>query len=266
MKLLFLISASLALSAPLVADGTVASRSLATPATDWNISGSEWTCNLNRTFLIEGQPLYFTISREPIQTLSWTRMANDIELKANDGKKATIWIDGVQQANDVHFNIKKAPQFMIREYMTDYHELGYNKTTRSIRYQTEEHGDVELAVGDFQVGWAKLEDCVNDMHTRLGIEEGQLERITTQPEGEPYKFFGHPGYNMDTALFYWVEEDGRVRECRVLVYDKKPEDSDKMCARMVKRGKFKPALDVDGKPVRAPQYQFLRSRVSVERY
>ena len=130
----------------------------------------------------------------------------------------------------------------------------------------------DLALPQLKEAMAVLDFCLKDLRKVNGVDESVTSRIATpakskrgvvsyfSPQDYPAQEIREGGQGNVGAL-YWVETDGTVKECKVLDSSKRPRLDRQTCNILVRRGRFTPALDANGKPIRSPQYVRIRWRM-----
>lgn len=237
---------------------------VATPVGNWALKADEYQCSLSREFDAAGTPVHFTLTRVGLEPISWTRIAVPAKLKKLESADDTrVWVDDAQTGEKIHYNAKPAGDLVIREYMTDYEDQQLGGVRSSLRFSTKDHGTVEVRADDFKAGIAALNGCMFRMRSGLGITPELLSRMATPPEGNFFKFVHRPGVGYDLTAIYWVNEQGRVDECRLLSPTGIKDFDKHFCESLMKKGQYKPAQDVDGNPMRAPVFEDVKIRVSI---
>jgi len=130
----------------------------------------------------------------------------------------------------------------------------------------------DLAMPDFKAALSVLDVCLKDLRKVHGVDEATLARIATpaKTSGRLLSAFStedYPSAELDdggqgnVGVLYWIETDGRVRDCKVIETSHRPRLDEKTCQVIKYQVKFKPALDAAGKPIRSPDYSRMRWRV-----
>ena len=235
------------------------------PVGPWNVESADWSCKLNRKFSGGGKSALFSLSLEPITSTSWFRFGVEAESDIrDDDNDAVLFIDGNRAEGEFHYNIFSTEEYRVREYMLDLNRHPLGDTKDLLRFSTSRHGDIELDDLDFQPAWRALRTCMDDLYGELDISSDQLAKMKTEPTGDVFKAMKIPrGFgSLDFALLYWISEDGRVDQCRLLLPSGNAKIDEKVCDNLKAGARFKPALDAEGEPIRVPQYKYLRLRTT----
>jgi len=130
----------------------------------------------------------------------------------------------------------------------------------------------DLALPQLKDAMAVLDYCLKDLRKVHGVDDSVTSRIATPAKARAgvVSFFSTDDYPAqevreggqgNVGALYWVETDGSVKECRVMDSSKRPRLDRQTCDVLIRRGRFKPALDVNGKPIRSPEYVRIKWRM-----
>jgi len=130
----------------------------------------------------------------------------------------------------------------------------------------------DLALPQLKDAMAVLDYCLKDLRQVHGVDDSVTSRIATPAKARAgvVSFFSTDDYPAqevreggqgNVGALYWVETDGSVKECRVMDSSKRPRLDRQTCDVLIRRGRFKPALDVNGKPIRSPEYVRIKWRM-----
>lgn len=87
-------------------------------------------------------------------------------------------------------------------------------------------------------------------------------RMATPPEGRIHDAFDWSGGAADFAFFYWVNDNGRIDECQLVMPSGREAFDSGLCNSLIERGRFEPARDEDGNPLRVARFENMRVRIS----
>ena len=244
----------------------------ASPPTDlraagpWQVDFADAACLLSRPFAASDGSVYqVELTFEPTQVDAWLRVRSPEKTSRRSDGETIVEMDGTRIADDVHYNIYSNPAGgTTREYwLLDARTIGATK--QSLRLLTRKHGDLRLAMDGYQAAARVVDRCMDDLHRSLGIDPAILKSIVVEPEGDsPLRLTELPtrGSGFRIVLLYWVTETGKIENCRVLKPSGFRRFDENVCARFQARGRFKPARNAAGDPIRAPVYDDINIRIS----
>lgn len=106
-----------------------------------------------------------------------------------------------------------------------------------------------------------LADCQINLRKHWGFNEEVLAQIVTEPESlNPDKWISPKDYPSRavvagaegiTTLLWSIDTKGAVFDCRIIKTSGFALLDDAACGAVTKRGRYRPALDKDGKPIRS---------------
>lgn len=176
-------------------------------------------------------------------------------------------LDGRLQPDTVHFNAFSTTDYRVHEFMLNLNKQNLGNVQSTFRFELGRNRSITIAADQFPQAWEALSACMDSLYEDLGVDQTLAAQVATKPEGFSLQFLdaprpkSHSGFEL-VALF-WVAEDGRVDECRLL----KPTGDDgfdaRFCNDLKRKGKFKPARDASGKPMRAPVFERGQIRTTV---
>jgi hypothetical protein len=140
------------------------------------------------------------------------------------------------------------------------HPIG--EARNSIRLWTRKHGDIAIPVEGFPAAWKAVNACMTDLYASFGIDEAQVKALAKEPQGEVTAFlpFSVGTGNMDFAFLYWINIEGRVDACRLVLPSGISEFDQTLCPFLQGKAKFNPARDAAGNAIRVPRFEHLRIR------
>lgn len=121
---------------------------------------------------------------------------------------------------------------------------------------------LRLEFGSLTMPMAAMRKCMDELVKRWGYDPAQqaaaqrhvapVTRPQTWLRWEDYPFKAmRRGHNGIVQLRLDVDPEGKVTGCSVLARTKPDDFADKACAAIAKRARLRPALDAQGKPMRA---------------
>jgi hypothetical protein len=236
------------------------------PAGPWSIDYGDFQCRLLREFQAGGRRTIVSLELEPVTATAWLKVAiQDKAVHRNDGK-AVMLVDGEPVPGDLHYNIFAAKGFVMREFMLDLdrHRLGAIRSR--LRLWTPGHGDIELRLGEFPAAWKALQACMADLNSELGIDTAQVAAMATAPQGSVFDFIDY-SYRQESefAFLYWVNAQGQVDDCRLLLPSGIPQLDKSLCANLKAKARFQPARNARGEPIRVPRFEHPHIRIETRR-
>jgi hypothetical protein len=228
----------------------------------WKVDYAEAACLLTRAYAEPNGTIYdVELTFEPTSVEVWLRLRSSAKTSKRDSGDTVVEMDGTKIADNVHFNVFSNPTGgTTREFwLRDINKIAPMR--RSLRLTTKKHGDFTLAADNFAGAASAVARCMDDLHRSLGIDPAVFKKIATPPYGdEPFQFVAYPPGGLDISLLYWVTENGRVEDCRVLKRSGDEKLDKSICPRFELKGRVYPARDAAGKPIRAPVYDNIRLR------
>lgn len=112
-----------------------------------------------------------------------------------------------------------------------------------------------------------LRKCLAEVRSDHGITDQLLADVAKGPDGDMLSIISDSDYPSEairsdlqgrTTVLYWVETNGRVKDCSILSSSGAPVIDAKTCGVLVRRGRFKPALNKQGQRIRAPKTASIR--------
>ena len=127
----------------------------------------------------------------------------------------------------------------------------------------------DLALPDLKKAQQVLDQCLTSLRDEYGVGENVTKQIATDAKSKQsiIRYFSTDDYPREAVLkgeqgyvgaLFWVETDGRVRDCKIVESSHRQSLDDRTCQVIRTRSRFSPALDHQGKPIRSPQYQRIR--------
>lgn len=257
MKRLLAFLTAAAMIAPVQAAAPTTQLDL-TPAGKWRIDYADDGCVLSRDFTSGGQPHKVALTFEPVTPNVWMTLHSPDRFGHRDDGDARVEIDGVVMKTPVHFNVfKDTPAGSIREYWLKEFNSNVARTRRSLRLDTGRYGDIRLDFVGFAEAMKSVETCVDDLHRSLGIDPAVLKGIAVRPVAFGGSVITLPEFQNEFKyqMLFWVTPSGRVDECHLLAPTGKANFDKNACEELKKNGRFKPAKNAAGEPIRAPVYE-----------
>lgn len=282
------ISLALLVTLSLVGAPVSATKEVAVPlrlkaASQWVVDFKDDSCQLRRIFG-EGENktliafsryapedrFRLTLGGAPIKTLSKGKLTlqfgpNEGEQKVGhhsatmaDGMFALVIQSGIRLSAD--------PQTTERQAIDSppLPPLGADreKAVTYLRLEQGKQQPIILNLGAMDKPFAVMQQCVDDMVSNWGIDieaHKSLQRRAA-PVSNPANWVNTEDYpskmlaEEQSAIVEFrvdIDENGKVTGCHIQASTRPKEFDDAVCGSLVRQGKFKPALDANGKPIRS---------------
>ncbi|HET6941077.1 MAG TPA: energy transducer TonB [Sphingomicrobium sp.] len=227
------------------------------PSGPWKIDYEQNSCVLSRPYS-DGQAAYeLQLGFEPIKKDVWLRIASPEKKRSRDDGDAAVEVDGQKLPNPVHFNTyANGRGGTTREFwLKPFNEV--RPAQQTLQFAPKGREVLTLHSLNFQSGIGAADSCIDDLHRSLGIDPAVLKKVAVEPDGYMGEFIDLPPFQgeFNFQMLFWVSPTGRVDECHLLVPTGKPSFDKNACAQLMKNGKFKPARDAAGSPIRAPVFE-----------
>jgi len=132
---------------------------------------------------------------------------------------------------------------------------------------------VRLQTGSMELAFAAMDRCLDELMAHWGIDVARHKTMSrpTIPQGHPGLWVTFLDYPEDMLrnnmagivhLRLTIDEKGRPTACHVQQSTDRGGFNKRVCAMLMRRARFKPALDRDGKPM----VSYFRSSVRFETY
>ena len=139
-------------------------------------------------------------------------------------------------------------------------EMDQAKVAPSVKLSFSGQPDVELELQSMPALMKTLEDCTSDLKRYWNLGGEKDGRISRPSKGDIRHLFSASDYPADAArrnqsgntqFMLLIDQSGKVAGCDVVVASGIPVLDIMGCQVIRDRGKFTPALDANGKPVRS---------------
>jgi len=152
----------------------------------------------------------------------------------------------------------------------DSYMLGSDGERIVLRVSREQRYD--LALPGLKQALKVMQDCSKGLRKDHGVSEESLARVAIPAKsrrsvGRYFSSSDYPdvavrkGDQGNVGVLYWVEINGRVKDCKVVETSHRPALDEQTCKVLLDRSRFSPALDSAGAPIRSARYQRIRWRM-----
>jgi hypothetical protein len=245
----------------MVASG--ASAAPLAPTGPWVVDYSNDQCLLDRNYGSDARPLILAIRKVPMDSdVSVGVYTRDGNL---DPRIGDAMLNLGASPIDAKFRAYSVPGKGLRNFTAyvpegaSLFEAAGQAATIGVRAPGEV--DATFAVPELGHGLRALDACVADLAQSWGVPAEQLKRLKEPARALRQNYLQPSDYsprelnenaNARAQVRLWVDEAGKPLDCTPL---KSGAGStlfgDTTCRLLLKRAAFKPAIDVDGKPVRS---------------
>lgn len=238
----------------------------AAPAGNWNLDYGKWQCVLKRDLTSGGQPAYFSLALEPLSATALFTVGVRGSGDPRNGEDAIMLADGKRLAGTVPYKAYAKDQDRVREYSVDMKRQDLGAVDERVRFWTRSDGDVEAQLPGFQPAWAALNKCMSDFYRDLGITRADLAQVAKPPEGKILSSIDLPAVDeLDFAMFFWIDSDGRIKNCRLLKPSGIAKLDQSLCTELEAKARLTPARNAAGDAVRVPHFEHVHLEASSDR-
>jgi hypothetical protein len=236
-----------------------------TPTGPWIVKYSDLSCQLFMPMVSAGDPYALALTVEPLEPGILLTIVHAEPGSRNDAGEATLYIDEAAEPATAHFNLYSSGNGALRVFRLDYGQHGLGKVGERLRLKTGSRGDFDLRLPRFQSALKELAKCKRDLHRSLGIDDAVVKSMAVKPQGFPLSYVDMPAFStkLRFSLLFWVKEDGRVEQCRLVVPSGVKSFDEKICPKLEKYGRMTPGKDAAGRPMRAPVYENYNIRKAI---
>lgn len=250
--------------------GSVVALATATtlqPTSKWIVDFADSSCVLSRQYGPVDQGFSLNL-KAPIVGKAFEIIIAEPQRKANEWDIGEGWIErpGGSRVSPIH----------VKSYSTE----GKIRVSRIYvdpdLYAVGDDGDrlilhlgkwktYDLAIPGFEKAKNVLEFCLKDLRKIYGVDEQALSAIAVPAKAARpvFRYFSSDDYPAEAmrkgeqgtvGALFWVEANGRVKECKVIESSQRKSLDEQTCNIIVDRARFEPAKDATGKSVRSPTY------------
>ena len=234
------------------------------PTAKWMVEFADNDCIVSR---------YYGTTRDDAVILAFKKlpMQDGIDVYLiKDNARTSAWRNGrakIEFGNGQPLDTKFGAYEVtsgLRRIALSVEDESYRDAVRSGRVTLNIPGEanVTFAVPNFGGALKLLDQCVVNLSDAWGIPKDQQTRtkVAARPAGSWDRIFVSQDYTRDamqanasgrTIVRYVVDETGRPSDCVVLKPSGTFSLDQRTCSVLMRRGRFKPALDINGKPMRS---------------
>jgi Gram-negative bacterial TonB protein C-terminal len=252
------------------------------PLSEWKLIASNNSCKLSRLFGQGENQTLLEVDQFGINDAYRVTFAGNALTRFLDGvvrfqfgpNEAVQRINGytTQIENDVFAIVSKSgvrvePVPENRGWKDDQFPIQFVSAERKaavtfIRIESGKARPLVLSTGPMDKPFASLQQCADDMVKGWGVDVGTHKSLkrAAYPKANPGSWVNFGSYppklqrkNQSTVVEFRldVDEAGAAIGCQLLASDNLDEFGDAVCASLMNRAKFNPAIAEDGQPVRS---------------
>ena len=234
------------------------------PVGKWNVEYADNMCGLSHRYGEGDAALTLGFRPWPMgDQMEIVLITRDSSSTASRGGKATLSLSPSGKEVDGFYSSLRVPKEKLRvTTMTikqdAFAELG-SATAISIAFSEDLHVSVTQPPS-IKAAQAALEKCDDELLRKWGVDPAEKKLIATPPQAFPGigYWITNGDYPADalrqrqqgTVMILWtIGVDGRVTDCLPVIPSGTASLDQAACSAIIGRGRYKPALDKDGKPM-----------------
>ncbi|WP_300974980.1 energy transducer TonB [Sphingomonas sp. LHG3406-1] len=228
------------------------------PSGKWEVEFADWQCVLRRAYTgSDGRAYAFQLPVEPLSNLAYLRLLSDERTQRRHDGTARVLADAAPMAVPSDFSFFPDGKQRVRQFTLDLGKQPFAKAANELTFSTAQQGDTVVGVPGLATAWRSMEACMGDLYKGFGIDLAMLKGMARRPEGMALEAAGYPRFEeaFEFVTIYWVDAAGRVDDCRLLKPSGTKDFDANFCERLKAKARFRPAVDRNGQPMRAPQYE-----------
>ncbi len=254
------------------------------PSSKWTVDYQDDGCRLLRTFGTDKEQIFLAVEKFGPSESFGMSLAGDLVVTKQGINIASLKF-GEEQAQDSVYSIGQigdapalifnsklriAPLTKVEEDSKKKDDSYKVEAIATSRYSSAQTIAVKgkiaqafvLETGSLEKPFAALDACVTDLVSGWGIDTEKHKNLSRKvtPKTDPGNWLLSNDYPIDMiregqpALIDFrliVAEDGKTTECFIQKTTRAKEFDDAVCGALLKRSRFDPALDADGKPIKS---------------
>ena len=255
------------------------------PTSKWHVDFADSQCIASRDYGTPGEPLFLVLKAPPVGDVVQIAVIRNGSLREPDQIAGEILFDehSAIRTNFLEYGVKKLGQraLMMNLMTTDLSPMRKASTIR-IRTRPEDpkHGlpkprsqtDLTFISSDVPQVMDLLKECAADLREVWNVWDENHDSVTLKkgPSGDIQRLFSGADYpaaaqmrdqSGTTTLEILIDETGKVADCTVTETSGAASIDAQSCAILRERGKFRPAIGLDGKPAKSAWSQSITWRL-----
>lgn len=276
---------AVALGALLVPSGQAAAQAPLRPTDKWHVDFADSQCIASRDYGASGSPLFLVFKAPPIGDVLQIAVVQNGSLPRADQVVGEILFDegSAIKTNFLDYGIKKFGQraLMMNLRTIDLAPLRQASTIR-IRTRPDDPRfglpkpkvpvDLAFVSTDMPQVLDLLEECAADLRSVWNVWDENHDSVTLKkgPVGDIQRLFSSSDYPADAqmrnqsgtaTIEILIDEAGKVADCTVTQTSGAASIDAQTCAVLRERGKFRPAIGLDGRPAKSAVSQTVTWRL-----
>jgi TonB family protein len=250
----------------------LASDSALQPTGKWVVEFADSACVASRSFGTPDKRLDFHLKAPMLgQNFEIVIVVPDSKRPQGNGYDEG-WIerpDGSRAAPITAGSYSTVSKTQVTRIYVDPEKYIIGQDGERIILQINKERRYDLALPDLQKVQRVLNQCLTNLRDDYGVGENVTKQIATPAESKQslIGYFNTDDYPSEAVakgeqgyvgVLYWVETDGRVKECKIVESSRRQSLDGRTCEIIRRRARFTPAQDQQGKAIRSPKYQRIR--------
>ncbi len=235
--------------------------SLLTPSGPWHVEYAGSMCLLGRPYGPQQATrliLKPSMIGDKLELIVLTKGARKSSSKSGH---ALLVMGGKPFAGEADFFAYSTATARLVRIGTDDESLSLAALSNTLLIDAQGESRHSFALTGFDRARPALDSCLQKLRGLFNVTDADLAPIKTEPKGDLLRFFSSSDYPRDAldkgqsgavGVLLWIETDGRASKCEVI----EPIDSlalqQQTCNILKQRGRFTPATDASGNPIRSP--------------
>ncbi len=237
------------------------------PTGPWNVEFADSMCLLSRPYGPKQEirlilkPSMVGDKLEIIVTTAKTRIS-----EGRSGK-ATLAVAGEVAADEMYFNAYSTAKARLLRIGSKEETLTFSALRDTLAIDAERESRHLFALPGIERARPVLNHCLDQLRTIYKVSKADLASIKTEPQTSLPKLFSTSDYPAEAlslnqsgtvGVLLWVEANGHVSTCEVIEPINSLSLKQATCNILQRRARFTPAMNMAGKPVRAPVFTRVR--------
>lgn len=257
---------------------TPASAAPLIPTDKWHVDFADSQCVASRNYGSDANPIFLVLKKPALGDVLQIAVVRNGSFKQPDQFEGDVSFDEKApiETSVLEYGVKKLRQqaLMINLSTSDLSPMRHASSIRIRSQVGESKGggpsvvragtgtDMAFALGEVRRVLDLLDECARDLQTVWNVWDENRDSVTLKkgPQGDLRNLFSGRDYplaamqknQMGTASFVLlIDEAGKVQDCIVTRTSGVATIDAQSCAIVKERGKFRPAIGLDGKPAKS---------------
>lgn len=232
-----------------------------TPSGNWTVDYGDADCVLSRDFGIGKARTTLGFSPSPFgDSVEVVTMTAGAKFEYRKSKaRLTLQPSGFTMDSDAYIYGLKDKAMTVTTFTAVGPAATHWRTSTGVALEPAAGPRATIAVPDMAKAFGALNTCQADLVKSWGVDPAELDKTTVlavpvAPEG----WFSNDDYPSEalqngqtgTSVIIWsIDTTGRISDCKVVKSSGAPSLDRASCQAVLRRGRYEPALGIDGKPV-----------------